>query len=41
MVLAALGIVTPILGAIIHEASAMLVVVNAVRVIEWRPAAVS
>ncbi len=35
--LAGLGIVTPILGAIIHEASAMLVVVNAVRVIEWRP----
>ena len=38
VVLAGLGIVTPILGAIIHEASAMLVVANAVRIIEWRPA---
>ncbi len=37
VVLAGLGIVTPILGAIVHEASAMLVVVNAVRLIEWRP----
>ncbi len=37
VVLAGLGLVTPVLGAIIHEASAMLVVVNAVRIIEWRP----
>jgi cation transport ATPase len=29
--------VTPVLGAVIHEASAMLVVMNAVRVIGWRP----
>ena len=36
VILASLGIVTPVLGAIIHEASAMLVVLNAVRVIEWR-----
>jgi cation transport ATPase len=40
VVLAGLGIVTHILGAIVHEASAMLVVVNAVRLIEWRPAAI-
>ena len=38
VVLAGVGIVTPVLGAIIHEASALLVVVNAVRIIEWRPA---
>ncbi len=38
VVLAGVGIVTPILGAIVHEASAMLVVMNAVRLIEWRPA---
>lgn len=38
VILAGLGLVTPVLGAIIHEASAMLVVMNAVRVIEWRPA---
>lgn len=38
VVLAGLGIVTPIPGAIVHEASAMLVVVNAVRLSEWRPA---
>jgi cation-transporting P-type ATPase C len=38
VVLAGFGIVTPILGATVHEASAMLVVVNAVRLIEWRPA---
>ncbi|MEW6749383.1 MAG: cation-translocating P-type ATPase [Candidatus Latescibacterota bacterium] len=37
VVLAGLGIVTPVLGAVIHEASAMLVVVNAVRLMEWRP----
>ncbi len=41
VVLAGVGIVTPVLGAIIHEVSAMLVVVNAVRVIEWRPATAS
>ncbi len=38
VVLAGVGLVTPVLGAIVHEASAMLVVVNAVRLIEWRPA---
>lgn len=38
VVLAGLGIVTPILGAVIHEVSAMLVVLNAVRIIKWRPA---
>lgn len=38
VLLAGLGIVTPVLGAVIHEASAMLVVVNAIRLIEWRPA---
>ncbi len=38
VVLAGVGLVTPILGAIVHEASAMLVVMNAVRLIEWRPA---
>jgi cation transport ATPase len=37
VILAGLGTVTPVLGAVIHEASAMLVVMNAVRVIEWRP----
>ena len=36
--LAGVGLVTPILGAIIHEISAMLVVLNAVRLIEWHPA---
>ncbi len=41
VILAGLGMVTPVLGAIIHEASAMLVVMNAVRVIEWRPAGTS
>ncbi len=41
VVLAGVGIVTPVLGAIIHEASALLVVVNAVRVIEWRLAPAS
>jgi Cd2+/Zn2+-exporting ATPase len=38
VVLAGVGIVTPILGAVVHEASAMLVVMNAVRLIEWQPA---
>jgi len=38
VVLAGVGLVTPILGAIVHEASAMLVVMNAVRLIEWHPA---
>lgn len=37
VVLAGVGIVSPILGAIIHEASAVLLVVNAVRIIEWDP----
>jgi len=38
VILAGLGMVTPILGAVVHEASAMLVVVNAVRLMDWRPA---
>jgi P-type E1-E2 ATPase len=41
VVLVGLGIVTRILGAIIHEASARLVMVNAVHVIEWGPIAAS
>ncbi len=41
VLLAGLRIVTPIQGAIIHGASTGLVVLNAVRVIECRPAAAS
>jgi Cd2+/Zn2+-exporting ATPase len=36
--LAAAGVIAPVLGAVIHEASALLVVLHAVRVIEWQPA---
>lgn len=41
VILASQGIVTPVLGVIIHEATAMPVVANAVRVIAWRPTATS
>ncbi len=40
IVLAGEEIVTPILGALLHETSARLVVVDAVRLIEWPPAGV-
>ncbi len=40
IVLAGVEIVTPVLGALLHETSAKLVVVNPVRLIEWRPAGV-
>ena len=41
VILASLGIVTPVLGVLIREAAAKLVVANAIRVIEWRPIATS